>query len=70
MPSLPEMLSDAVKQSVGLAIATQVGDIAAKETRLALQQHEADLTALVRHAVSQAINELFAKAALRETDEA
>ena len=38
---LTDMLKEAIKQSVGSAIATQVGKIAARETRFALQQHEA-----------------------------
>ena len=54
------MLKEPIKQSVGGTIATQVADIAARETRLALQQHEADLTAFIRAAVSPVIAEMLA----------
>lgn len=57
--TLPDIVKNAVSQSFGEALASEIGDLVVKETRSALQAREADLTKLVRDAVREALAELL-----------
>ena len=57
--SLDDLLKDAVRRGVENALANDLQDLVAKETRRALRNHEDQLTAIVRAAVADAIETLL-----------
>jgi hypothetical protein len=57
--ALETILKDALANAMGAAIAQEVQEIVAKETRRALREHEVELATLVEEAVGAAIAEML-----------
>ena len=57
MTQFETIIRDAAREGVGHAIANEVREIVAKETRRALQEREDKLTALIRDAIKAALTE-------------
>jgi hypothetical protein len=57
--TIDNILKTAIKAGIEGALADDLQEMVAKETRRALRDHEEQLTALVRAAVHEAISELL-----------